>query len=259
MSTPRGVHDVHVWRIALDACVPDAAAWAILSHAERKRALAFRAAADRARYVEAHVALRTILARYVESAPADLAFRAGPHGKPALGSREWGRVEFNLAHSGAFALLAVSCHGPVGIDVIRWDDTADHRGVAERYFSASERATLRSLRGSRARFVHAFYTAWCRKEAYLKATGSGLSEGLAHFDVTLHPDDAAAVLRDRRDAAAPARWSVASLPMPAGYSAGIVAVAPLGELRLVDVHWTMNGASFHATDASANPKSTSAT
>jgi 4'-phosphopantetheinyl transferase len=62
----------------------------------------------------------------------------------------------------------------------------DAAALAERFFSVRERAGLRALpEGLR---VRGFFACWTRKEAFLKATGTGLSFPLADFSVTTHPD-----------------------------------------------------------------------
>ncbi len=53
------------------------------------------------------------------------------------------------------------------------------RGVAERWFSASECALLRQMP------PEAFFEFWTLKEAAVKATGEGLARGLSRAQVTL--------------------------------------------------------------------------
>ena len=53
--------------------------------------------------------------------------------------------------------------------------------IAQRYFTAAEALELRSLPPEHQ--PAAFYHLWVRKEAYLKATGRGLSARLDRFEV----------------------------------------------------------------------------
>jgi 4'-phosphopantetheinyl transferase len=59
--------------------------------------------------------------------------------------------------------------------------------VATRFFSPSEVAELLAL--PPAERAAAFTAGWARKEAYLKARGSGLARPLASFSVSLAPCD----------------------------------------------------------------------
>jgi len=223
---------VHVWRVPLDDA---AGAWAmrpLLSAAERAQADRYHAEIHRVRYAVAHGWLRRILARYAGGPPASLAFGAGPNGKPFLADPAHAALHFNLAHSGALGLVAVS-RAPVGVDVEAWDRTVEYLDLAEHFFSPSERVALGALAHDLVALGAGFFAAWSRKEAYLKATGDGITRGLHHFDVTLGPDEPAALLADRLDAAATRRWAMTALDVGPGYSAALVAQAPLHEVVLM--------------------------
>lgn len=163
---------VDVWRIALDAPLTNDQT---LSADERARAARFLAEGDRRRYVAAHVGLRTILARYVERKPQALTFRVNEYGKPALAMMT--NVEFNLAHSGECALVAVTRGMPVGVDV-EWL-RADFEGneLARRFFAPREIELLAAEPGR-------FFEIWTRKESFLKAIGMGVSFPLPQCDVS---------------------------------------------------------------------------
>ena len=226
--------EVHVWRISIDAEVPPGPYWTVLSPAEQARALRFHRPAQQAAYVLAHGAMRTILAAYERLLPVNLRFETAPLGKPTLERTAEGRLEFNLSHSGNLALLAVARDRAVGVDIERWNADMAHIDVAERYFSRVECDALRSFAGAPDRIVEGFFSVWSRKEAYLKATGHGVSHGLDHFDVSLTPGEPAALIADRKDADAPLRWTMVTLAAGAGYSAALVVAAPASEIALFD-------------------------
>ena len=232
-STPPGLHagDAHVWRIDLAATHMVGALRGVLSEAERARAERFHQAVHAERFTVAHGVLRCILAGYLGESPAALMFVHGAHGKPALATEGAG-LEFNLSHSGDVALVAVARDRAVGVDVEQWDDRVRHLEIAERFFSARERASLRSL--GQAHVAAGFFAAWSRKEAYLKATGAGISQGLHHFDVSLHPDAPPELLADRVQANAVVQWQMRALDVGARYSAALVVGAPLNAVQLRD-------------------------
>jgi 4'-phosphopantetheinyl transferase len=224
-----------VWRISIEAGDSPGSYWRVLSPAEQARALRLQRASDRAAYVLAHGATRNILAAYAQMPASELRFETGEFGKPALAPVGPGpRLEFNLSHSGRLALLAVALDRAVGIDIARWEPHVDHAGIAERYFSPAEREALRALAGAPEPVVKGFFSAWSRKEAYLKATGHGVSRGLEHFDVSLAPGEPAALIADRLDESAPSRWTMVGLEAGVGYSATLVVASPIGEIRLFD-------------------------
>jgi 4'-phosphopantetheinyl transferase len=229
-NPPLGAHDVHVWRVPLDDARADAYA-GLLSDDERRRAARFVRDVHRRRFIAAHGALRSILAGYVGAEPAALDFVSGEHGKPALrGATGRAAVEFNLSHSDDLALVAVARAHAVGVDLERWSEGVEYLELAERFFSPGERRALRALAHVPDLVEAGFFAAWTRKEAYLKATGHGITRGLHHFDVALAPGEPARLLADRLDADATARWTMFALDPAPGYSAALVAASPIGEV-----------------------------
>ncbi len=216
-SAPPPLHDddAHVWRVDLGATHMVHALRPLLSDAERVRADRFHRAEHSHRFTIAHGVLRSILAGYVGVQASELSFRMGVHGKPSLDAHGE-TVDFNLSHSGNVALVAVTRGRAIGVDVEEWDDRVQYLDVAERFFSPAERVHLRALdRGS---VAHGFFSAWSRKEAYLKATGAGITQGLHHFDVSLHHDVPAELLADRLDPDAVTRWQMRALDVGPRYS-----------------------------------------
>lgn len=172
-----------------------------------------------------------ILAAYDEVDPRALEFSVGEHGKPELiagGAANRELLHFNLSHSGDMALVAVARHGAVGVDVERWRTNVQHLEIAERFFSPSECDALLNLpRETPETVLLGFFSTWSRKEAYLKATGHGISRGLHHFDVSTG-GKAAELLADRLDPGALARWNMTHLTVGPGYSAALVAARSSG-------------------------------
>lgn len=164
-------NEIHVWHAALDRANPRIE---ILSEAEKDRAARFVKASDSERYINAHVALRRILARYVASSPAQIEFQTNAYGKPALA--EPSEIQFNLAHSHNSALIAVAQTFPVGVDIEWVRHNFDAMDLAHHFFAPREIERVRAA-------PERFFEIWTRKEAFIKAIGMGVSFALHDFDV----------------------------------------------------------------------------
>jgi 4'-phosphopantetheinyl transferase len=219
---------VDVWRIRLDLPVATVEILeSVLSADEAQRAARFRFPADRQRYVVAHGCLRDILSRYLHSEPDSLSFSANQYGKPALKSH---KLEFNLSHSGDFALVGVTLNRDIGVDVERFRTEMEIERIAHRFFSQNEVAELMSFSPEDRQI--AFFNGWTRKEAYIKAHGIGLSHPLDSFDVSLSEP---AILRAVRPHPGEApRWTLLSLPVGLGYSGAVAVFGNNLKFRLWD-------------------------
>lgn len=91
------------------------------------------------------------------------------------------------------ALYAITRRREIGVDVERVIPWFADDQIAEQFFSPRERAKLCSLPIKMR--TKAFFNCWTRKEAYIKAKGEGLSLSLDQFDVSLDPEEPAALLR----------------------------------------------------------------
>jgi 4'-phosphopantetheinyl transferase len=210
--TPGGVH---LWRIHLDQPnPPTAAAFAdVLSEDERRRAARFRSPVDAQRWTVSRVALRQILARYGHIEAPDIVFELGPKDKPALAGPSGPDLRFNLSHSAAMALVAVSVGPEVGVDVERVRDGLDVMALARRALPPSAVDELSSTPPT-ARTT-AFFRLWVRHEATVKCLGIGLDDqsasvgvdGLVVEDVSASDGYAAAVaIAAGWDGARVSRW-----------------------------------------------------
>jgi medium-chain acyl-[acyl-carrier-protein] hydrolase len=222
-SPPRlGEGEVHVWRVPLDQ--PEeypARLRPLLSADEEARAGRFRFPRDRARFIVGRGLLRVLLGRYLSSPPERLRFAYGACGKPILAEGPAaGGLCFNVAHSDGLALIGVTRGREVGVDLERLRPDLAMERLATNCFSAQELQDLRAV--PREMRTQAFFHCWTRKEAYLKATGTGLSAALDRFDVTLRPGEPAMLLANRDDPDAVRRWSLRDLQPGPGFVGALV-------------------------------------
>jgi 4'-phosphopantetheinyl transferase len=213
--------EVHLWQVDLALVAKAEQRWeGILSADERARAARFHFAQDRQYFTATRALLRMVLGSYVDGDPKALVFRYSEKEKPSLASpRSASRVEFNVSHSGGVAMLAFARERLLGVDVEQLRENFDHEAIALRFFSEQELVQLAELKPSE-RF-HGFFRCWTRKEAYIKAQGTGLSLPLHQFDVSLSPGDENALLSTRPDAIEAARWSLREVPASEGYLAAL--------------------------------------
>ncbi len=128
--------------------------------------------------------LKQLLAGYIGIAPSDIQFETGRYGKPRLaGTTIDDGLVFNISHSGAMALIAISTNNALGIDIERINTRHNLQGMAQRCFSNQELNNWNQL--TEPHKTTQFYAYWCAKEAFLKATGRGLALGMEHCVVDI--------------------------------------------------------------------------
>jgi 4'-phosphopantetheinyl transferase len=248
---PLEKNSVHVWRLGIPALpraqrtrpepfveINDAppglerfGAW--LRPDERERAARYHFDADRRRFAWTRGVLRTLLAFYVGAPPDRIHFGAGAKGKlhvtpdPAYALAG---LRFNVSHSHGWALIALARDRELGVDVEQHRSLRhDLFGIADRFFAPAEVAALRAL--DPVEQEPAFFRIWSRKEAYIKATGEGVSAGLDTFEVSI--DTAPAVtLRVYGRPEESARWTMRALDVGADYGAAICIEGRDAELQL---------------------------
>ncbi|HUS12205.1 MAG TPA: 4'-phosphopantetheinyl transferase superfamily protein [Pyrinomonadaceae bacterium] len=213
-----GADEVHVWLADLNQ--PAEKLKPLLAADEIARAERFHFEKDRKHYIVARALLRKLLAVYLRTTAAEVRFDYTEKGKPSLEGVQNNLLNFNLAHSHGKALYAFSRGRKLGIDLEFIREDFGGQEIAERFFSQSEIAALGNVPSGLSK--QAFFNCWTRKEAYIKARGEGLSMPLDVFDVSLAPGEAAALLRNHKEPAEVARWSMQSVCVPLGYVAALV-------------------------------------
>lgn len=171
---------------------------------------------------------RLVLSEYAADVkPPQWQFQAGAEGRPALAPPfDRTGLHFNLAHTGGVVAMAVCRQARVGIDIEKLGRA--RLSLAERYFSAAEAAQLREL-PSEAQPLR-FVRLWTLKEAYLKATGTGLAGGLARMSFVF--DEAGDFRFERADDVDAARWQFRQYEIGAEHVLGLAVLPGAGIDRL---------------------------
>ena len=215
--------DLHVWFIPLvSPPLLVGELEATLSADERARADRLHFEQHRREYVLCRAVLRALLARYLGMSADQIRFAYGAHGKPALAPPfDRSRIHFNVSHSHGLAVYGVAPERAIGVDIERLRPIEDLEAIATLFFAEAERESLARLTGE-AR-VRGLFNCWTRKEAYLKAIGSGLALPLDRFATSLTPGDRPAILTIGGDMSAARAWRLAQLEPERDY-VGAVAV-----------------------------------
>lgn len=215
-STPLLV-EVRTWSLDATPAVVEAE-YQLLSSDERQRADRFIYACDRADFIVARAGLRRHLGRLLHKPPEQLTFKYTQYGRPELtGLDAETALTFNLSHSGRMAAACFTRNGIVGIDIEAIREI--EHDVAGRFFSEAEQRQLASLPADQ--WQQGFFNCWTRKEAYVKALGSGIGVDLTAFDVELRPGAEPAVLRDSNDPSVTRTWRLVVVPVPSFYVAAL--------------------------------------
>jgi 4'-phosphopantetheinyl transferase len=150
--------------------------WNVLDSNEKIQADKFKNPVLRDRYVRAHGQLRTVLAHYVNAAPASLRIAKTSHGKPYL--VDYTELAFNLSHTSNVMVLAIAKQCQLGVDIEQCKPRGNLADLVAKCFSDAEASYWQQLNADQQH--RQFYQFWTRKEALVKATGLGISLGLKH-------------------------------------------------------------------------------
>lgn len=163
---------IHAWFGPIGPHAADLAELeALLDPDELRRAERFRFAHDRERFIVGHGLLRRVLSSYLGSAPQEVAFVRGAHGKPFLPDQG---IQFNFSDTKDGILIAVSRELELGADVETMQRAVDHLAVSTHYFTPEEQEDILRASDTKRRFLEL----WTRKEAVLKASGVGIMDDL---------------------------------------------------------------------------------
>lgn len=233
-DTPPTAKAVWVWSFSTSAGPHLETLEKLLDNTEAQRANRLRSGRAQAEFVNGRGLMRLALGKMLGRDPRSLVFSSSGNGKPVLGADQGpGNLHFNLGHSHGMGVLAIATHAEVGVDIERLRDISEWNSLARRYFHPEEVAHLNSLGDDRDR-LEAFFHAWTRKEAFLKATGAGIGFGLDRVRVTLGKEAPAKLVHLDNDAEAAQAWTLSHLDPEAGWMAALALKAPCE--RLVTSH-----------------------
>jgi 4'-phosphopantetheinyl transferase len=139
------------------------------------------------------------------------------YGKPYIA----GGCRFNISHSGAVVAAAFSRH-EIGLDIELVKKRKNIELIAKRFFCQNEYEFIIN----NADPTESFYYVWTRKEAFLKALGTGLYE-----KINLHN-----CLNDEISYREKS-WYIKSFFLKEGYAAACCAETPLSILKIAELRY----------------------
>lgn len=213
--------EIHIWRASSDLLSTEIERLEqSLSDDELKRAYRFVFMKDRNRFIAGRGILRAILGLYLKKEPGQLRFYYSLNGKPELiGENSDEELNFNVSYSNYHILYAVSLNRRIGVDIeFIHPDFADEQ-IVKGFFSIQEADKFLSLPKKIRK--EAFFTCWTRKEAYLKATGKGITSGMDQFVVSLIPGEPAELIPIKINPEETSNFWLEDLNMGQGYKAAL--------------------------------------
>lgn len=200
----------------------------MLSEDERERFRHLSSDVKRHHSLIVRSVLRLVLARYLPIRPEDFVFASSPDKKPALaGAGAESGLRYNLSHSHGLLLCGITAGAEIGVDIEKMRPGYTFDKIARRHFSPGEYTFFRNA--STSEKIETFFTVWTRKEAFLKALGTGLHTPLNAFDVAA-PGEPVEFLTDVPGVDITKRWYVSDLAAVPGYRAAVCTDGVMGEL-----------------------------
>ncbi|MDD5267015.1 MAG: 4'-phosphopantetheinyl transferase superfamily protein [Methylococcales bacterium] len=204
------------------------ACWRILDEAEQTLAHKFKNELLHKRYVESHGRLRNLLAKTLNQSPEKIRIRKAEHGKPYLADHP--ELAFNLSHTEDRLMIAVGWNCRLGVDIEIGKQRINLSGLVDKCFAEEE--ALYWNQQPEVQKNQAFYRFWTRKEAFVKATGHGISLGLNHC--VINPENPAEFLRVPDNCGQSSEWHVQDIDLGEGIFSALVADKKFSLIRLMD-------------------------
>ncbi|GAA2109617.1 4'-phosphopantetheinyl transferase superfamily protein [Kitasatospora saccharophila] len=204
-----------VWLIRTDILLPRSPA--LLDPEERARAARHPEGPQRHRFVTAHAVARLLTAEAAGLPPERIRWRRGPHGRPEPEGLQ-AELSVNLSTAGPWALFAVrhrdggedgERNGAIGVDLEPVPTDRAAARLAARYYPEAESVCD----------AEEFTLRWTRKEAYTKAHGGRLADGLRTHAGP--PGDPSEPPGPHRMHGPLGPCTVHDLPAPPGYRAAV--------------------------------------
>jgi len=236
LHLPHGEVQLHLLDLGRPVRPPSASSaddvdLAVLDDAERARAARFLNPEARWRYVRLRTGLRRLLGGYLNLHPARVPIELSQTGKPRLGlPGHLAQIGFSFSYAGRYSLLAFVRGRQVGVDFEQVQEKPGLDEVAARFFASQEQVALRRLAHELAptEALRAFYRTWTRREAVLKALGTGLTAPPGDVRVSVGAESGAWLLGARSPDLPVPTWLTRDVQVDPGYCAALAVPGGVG-------------------------------
>ena len=202
--------------------------WRVLDETEQTQARKFKNELLHKRYVEIHGRLRNLLAQTLNQSPEKIKIKKTGHGKPYL--PDYPELAFNLSHTADRLMIAIGSHCQLGVDIEICKPRTSLSALVDKCFAEEEAAYWANLPEAQKNLE--FYRFWTRKEAFVKATGYGISLGLNHC--VINPDKPTDFLRIPDQCGQATAWHVLDIDLGEGIYSALVADKEFVSVKLMD-------------------------
>lgn len=137
---------------------------------------------DRKRSLAGDMLVKKYLSKLYGTPEEKIEIKKGAHGKPYVLNLP---AHFNISHSGDYTVVAIGDR-PIGIDI---EIIKDFSAIlAKKLFNEDELKYISGTSTTRKKFLmqKSFFEIWTAKEAYLKYSGGGISEGINSLSFKLN-------------------------------------------------------------------------
>jgi 4'-phosphopantetheinyl transferase len=222
-----GINEVELWHgkiAAGDASYQ--AYWRVLDEAEQTQAQKLKNVLLHKRYVESHGRLRNRLGQTLNQSPEKINIKKTEHGKPYLA--DYPELAFNLSHTADWLIIAIGWNCQLGVDMEICKPRLNLSGLVNKCFAEEEIACWSQLPETLKNTT--FYRYWTRKEAFVKATGHGITLGLDQC--VINPERPSEFLRVPDRCGKASAWHVLDIDLGEGVCSAVVADKKFSALRL---------------------------
>lgn len=170
-------NDIHVWVIEWKKAQKwSKQRWECLSEEQKNEVRRYRFHDDKMRSLVSKTVLIELLEHYLYLPHSDFQIKKGTYGRPYIKSKKKGfSIQFNISHSGIIVMLAFGRCKTLGVDVEMIKPLNNYKELAKNLYSLEEYLIIENAVD--------FFRCWTKKEAYLKALGTGLNKRLNSFSV----------------------------------------------------------------------------
>lgn len=155
----------------------------ILSNEEKLKSEKFRFEKDSFTYITAHATLRLLISNYINISAKEITFKTNQYGKPDILFPDKTKLRFNLSHSNNQILIGFTLNESIGVDVEKIKRSEENYSILYHFFSEKEKEEFSRIPDQKK--PETFFFSWNCKEAFVKATGKGLSLPLNSFAISI--------------------------------------------------------------------------